>query len=207
MWRKSLDWYGVKVEQILQDSSFVSPGKTHLLNPSGGDRGTVTLPLKLDPGIDLSKTTDLSRFIQQWGKVPISLLANLDIEEYRYAVIGSEDYLMFPLLRPGALVQIDENQRKIQSTGWTHEFERPIYCFELRDGFACCWCNLTADQKTLILQPHSGSPCEPVVLSYPNDLDIIGRVVGVAQQFEAAGPSKSRKRTRSVAGPARTVSR
>lgn len=203
-----LEWYGVKVDQILQDSSFVSPSRTHLLNASGGDRGTVTLPLKLDPGIDLSKTTDLSRFIQQWGKVPISLLANLDIEEYRYAVIGSEDYLMFPLLRPGALVQIDEHQRKIQSTGWTHEFERPIYCFELRDGFACCWCNLTADRKTLILQPHSGSPCEPVVLNYPNDVDIIGRVVGVAQQFEAAGPSKaSRKRARPVAGPARAASR
>ena len=203
-----LDWYGVKVEDILQDSSFVSPSKTHLLSGSDRDRGVVTLPLKLDPGVDLTKTTDLSRFIQKWGKVPISLLANLDIEAYRYAVIGSEDYLMFPLLRPGALVQIDEGQRKIQSTGWTHEFERPIYCFELRDGFACCWCNLTADQRNLILQPHQGSPCEPIVLNYPNDLDIIGRVVGVAQQFEVADhPSRPRKRTRSSVAPVRAAGR
>ena len=199
-----LDWYGVKIEQIVEDSAFVSPSRTHLLGFADSDRGSVTLPLKLDPGADLTKTTDLSRFIQQWGKVPVSLLANLDIREYRYAVIGSQDYLMFPLLRPRALVQIDENQRKIQGTGWTHEFERPIYCFELRDGFACCWCNLAGGH--LILQSHPGSPCEPIVLNYPSDADVIGRVVGVAQHLEVPLPAKPRKRTRSAVSPGQAAS-
>jgi transcriptional regulator with XRE-family HTH domain len=195
-----LEWYGVKVEEVVKDSAFVNPGKTHMLQFPAGARGTITLPLKLDPGLDFRQTTDLSRLIQQWGKVPVSLLENLDIEDYRYAVIGSEDFLMFPLLRPGTLIQIDESQRKIQNTGWTHEFERPIYFFELREGYACSWCSLTGDH--LILQPHSGSPCEPTVLEYPRDADVIGRVVGIAMQLEAAQPrAKSRRKTRSAAVP------
>jgi hypothetical protein len=34
----------------------------------------------------------------------------------------------------------------------------------------------------LILQPHPGSPCEPVVLE-SKDADVIGRVIGVAMQL------------------------
>lgn len=195
-----LDWYGIDLGEMARDWTFVTPSKTHLLQLSPGDRASVTLPLKLEPGVDFRQTTDLSRIIQQWGRVPVTLLDNLDIEEYRYAIIGSDDYLMFPLLRPGAMVQIDESQTKIQSTGWTHEFERPIYFFELRGGYACCWCNLTGGH--LILQPHPSSPCEPIVLDYLNDVDVVGRVVGVAMQLEAApAKQKPKRKSRAAAVP------
>ena len=176
-----LEWYGIRWEEIWQDFESVAPAKTHLVNFTDGSRGSVALPLQLDPGIDFRKTTYLSRAIQQWGRVPLSLLSNLNINDYRYGFIGTDDYLMYPMLRPGALVQIDERRSRIRNSGWTHEFERPIYFFELRDGYACAWCNLSGDH--LILQPHSGSPSEPIVLNYPTDVDIIGQVVGVAMQL------------------------
>ena len=39
--------------------------------------------------------------------------------------------MMYPLVRPGSLVQIDDSRTQIRQTGWTNEFERPIYFFEL----------------------------------------------------------------------------
>ncbi len=192
-----LEWYGVDIAQILQDGSYANPPKTHPVGAPGGRRGSVALPLKLEPGVDFGRTTYLSRVIQQWGRLPLSLLDNLDIDECRYGIIGTEDFMMFPLLRPGTLVQIDENQSQIQNAGWMHEFDRPIYFLELREGYACCWCSVAGEH--LILQPHPGSPCEPVVLK-AQDADVIGRVIGLATQL-ARKETKTKKkgRARSVA--------
>jgi hypothetical protein len=175
-----LEWYGVDLAQILQDGSYANPPKTHPVGAPSGRRGSVALPLKLEPGVDFGRTTYLSRVIQQWGRLPLSMLDNLDIEECRYGIIGTEDFMMFPLLRPGTLVQIDENQSQVQNAGWMHEFDRPIYFIELREGYACCWCSMAGEH--LILQPHPGSPCEPVVLRV-RDADVIGRVIGFAMQL------------------------
>lgn len=186
-----LEWYGVDVAHLLQDGSFANPPKTHPISMSVGRRNTVPMPLQLDPGVDLQRTTYLSRVIQQWGRVPLSMLDNLDLDECRYGIIGTEDFFMFPLLRPGSLVQIDENQQQIQSAGWMHEFDRPIYFLELREGYACCWCSMSGSH--LILQPHPGSPSEPVILE-AKDADVIGRVIGFAQQL---APKETRVRKKS----------
>ena len=72
--------------------------------------------------------------------------------------------------------------------------------FELRGGYACCWCNLAGGH--LILQPHPSSPCEPILLDYPNDADVVGRVVGVAMQLEAApAKRKPKRKSRAAAVP------
>ena len=94
------------------------------------------------PGVDLSKTTYLSRAIRRWGKLPLSLLNAVDLKHHRYAFIGSEDWSMYPILQPGALVLIDESRRKIVNSGWNNEFERPIYFLEHRAGCAVGWCTL-----------------------------------------------------------------
>ena len=186
-----LEWYGVDLAQILLDGTYASPPKTHPIGtPTTPRRGSVALPLKLEPGVDFQRTTYLSRVIQQWGRLPLTLLDNLDIDECRYGIIGTEDFMMFPLLRPGTLVQIDENQREIQNAGWIHEFDRPIYFLELREGYACCWCSVTGEH--LILQPHPGSPCEPVVLK-SQDADVVGRVIGLATQL-AHKQTKAKKK-------------
>lgn len=185
-----LEWYGVDLAQILLDGSYANPPKTHPVAAPSSRRGSAALPLKLEPGVDFRRTTYLSRVIQQWGRLPLSLLDNLDIDECRYGVIGTEDFMMFPPLRPGTFVQIDENQREIQNAGWMNEFDRPIYFLELREGYACCWCSVASEH--LILQPHPGSPCEPVVLK-SQDADVIGRVIGFAMQL-AHKETRTRKK-------------
>jgi hypothetical protein len=186
-----LGWYGIDLSSIPADAATFEMERTHMLGFSAGGRGDVNLPLVLDPGIDIRKTTYLSRMIQRWGKLPLMLLNGLDLRNYRYAYIGSEDYMMYPLLQPGSLVMIDDNRRKVQPSGWNNEFERPIYFLETRQGYVCCWCSLNDNQ--LILHPHPSSPCNPETYAHPEEIEVIGQVVGVAMRLD-----RKKRRTRAT---------
>ncbi len=190
-----LQWYGVEIERLPQDATLIHPGRTHPIGFLGNGAGTVTLPLKLDPGLDLRRTTYLSRMIQEWGRLPLTLLDTLKVKQHRYAYIGSDDYMMCPLLQPGSLVQIDESRQEIQTGGWANEYERPIYFFDLHDGYACSWCSLSGNR--LILQPHTTSPCQPAAYVHPQEIEVVGQVVAVAMRLESA----KKPRPRSAVNP------
>jgi transcriptional regulator with XRE-family HTH domain len=186
-----MEWYGISLGHLPADASLVEIPETHPVSFQVGDQGEVLLPLALDPGIDLRRTTYLSRMIQRWGKLPLLFLETLGLKEHRYAFIGTEDWFMYPLLQPGTFVMIDETVRKIANSGWTNEFDRPIYFLEHRKGYACGWCNLAGD--SLILQPHPASPCDPRIFAFPKDVDVVGQVNGIAMRL---GQNR-RRRTRS----------
>ena len=183
-----LRWYGVDLSGLPAEAVAIEIGSTHLIGFAATDRDHVPVPLALDPGIDLTRTTYLSRMIQHWGKLPFALLSGLDLKNHRYGFIGSEDWSMYPLIPPGSLVLIDESRRKIANSGWASEFERPIYFFEHRSGYACAWCHLSDNQ--LVLQPHPASMCNPEVFSFPTDIDVIGQVTGVAMRLD---PGRKRR--------------
>jgi transcriptional regulator with XRE-family HTH domain len=185
-----LEWYGVDLAVLPADAAALPLESTHLLGFGPGLHGEVQVPLLVDPGVDLSKTTYLSRAIRRWGKLPLSLLNAMDLKHHRYAFVGSEDWSMYPILQPGALVLIDESHRKIVNTGWNNEFERPIYFLEHRGGCVVGWCTLNGSQ--LVLQPHPASQCSPVVYAYPSEIDVIGQVSGVAMILDQG----KRRRTR-----------
>ena len=189
-----LSWYQVPLDDIWRDAAHLRPPRSHPLQMREPGSRAVSLPIALEPGADFSQTTYLSRAIQEWGKVPLALLENLNMEDYRYGLVGYEDRRMYPLLQPGALVQIDETRNKIVSSGWSGEFDRPIYFLELREEYVCCWCSVHEDK--LILQPHPGSPSVPEILEYPRDVDVVGQVVGVAMQLDVTSSPqrKSRKK-------------
>jgi transcriptional regulator with XRE-family HTH domain len=177
-----LEWYGVDAATLPADAVSVPVERTHLVGFGLEAHGEVRLPLAFDQGADFRKTTYLSRIIQRWGTLPLALFHGLDMKKHRYAFIGSEDWSMHPIVQPGALVLIDENRRKIVSSGWTNEFDRPIYFLEHRKGFVFGWCVLNG--KQLVLQPHPASPCSPAVYSYPEEIDVIGQVSGVAMMLD-----------------------
>jgi transcriptional regulator with XRE-family HTH domain len=190
-----LEWYGISLNALPSDAASVEVPQTHLLSFQGNTtQGSVSngvlLPLALDPGFDLRRTTYLTRMIQRWGKLPLLFLESMNIKEQRYALIGTEDWFMYPMLQPGTFVSIDDTQRKIASSGWNNEFERPIYFFEHRQGFACGWASLNGEQ--LILAPHPVSGCSPQVYKFPDDIDLIGQVSGIAMRLDQA----RRRRTR-----------
>jgi hypothetical protein len=180
----ALRWYGVDPVGLQADSAAIQLAQTHMVGLAGEGEGEVSLPLALDPGFDIRKTTYLSRMIQKWGRVPLSLLQDLDIESHRYAFIGSEDWTMYPLIPPNAFVVIDESKKKIVNSGWTSEFDRPIYFFEHRQGYVCGWCYLNENQ--LVVQPHPVSMCAPQVWVYPEQIEVVGQVTGVAMPLDQA---------------------
>jgi len=186
-----LEWYGVHLSAQAADSmNVVEIERTHTIGFLAGAHGEVQIPLSLDPGIDLRRTTYLSRMIQRWGKLPLMLLNGMDLKNHRYGFIGTEDWTMYPLVQPGSLVVIDETRRKVADATWTNEFERPIYFFEHRAGYACGWCNLTGNH--LLLQPHPASSCNPEIFAYPDEIDIVGQVTAVAMRLDQG----KRRRTR-----------
>ncbi len=183
-----LRWYGVDFADLAADAAGVEVERTHLIGFRASDQTQTELPVSLDPGIDLRRTTYLSRMIQRWGKLPLALLNGLDPKNHRYGYIGTEDWSMYPLLHPGSLVLVDDTRDKVASGGWANEYERPIYFFEHRNGYACSWCQLCEGQ--LVLQPHPASMCNPEVYAYPSEIDVIGQVVGVAMRL---GPGRRRR--------------
>ena len=62
---------------------------------------------------------------------------------------------MYPLIPPGSLVVIDDSRRRIANSGWSCEFDRPIYFLEHRDGHLCSWCTQRDDQVIVIPHPAS----------------------------------------------------
>jgi transcriptional regulator with XRE-family HTH domain len=174
--------FGVDLDRISKYEIATPLPHTHLTNLEVYDSDrSVNFPVRFDPGFKPAKTNLLSRLVEIWGEVPISLIQHLDFRHCSYGYIGLEDYTLFPLLRPGSFVQIDDQQKKIQKFPWRNEFDRPIYFLELRDGYACGWCQLQGNQLILLPHPLSGNSVRQ--FAYPADAEIVGRVVGVAMRI------------------------
>jgi len=132
---------------------------------------------------DPTVTTDMHSFITQLGDVRLRDLISSRNPGYRYGYVGTEDRMMYPLIMPGAIVEIDEQRKEITRGLWRREFERPIYFLETSAGFACCWCAI--EDGNIILQPHPISP-EPVRFLPLSQLkNVVGQVVAVAMRLEA----------------------
>ena len=141
----------------------------------------ISFPVRFDPGFQVGKTNLLSRMVEVWGEVPVSLLRSLNLRKLRYGFIGLEDYTMYPLLRPGSFVQIDE-QEKLSAHGLSRsEYDRPIWFLELRAGYICSWCELQRDR--IISIPHPLSPCRTREFAYPKEAEVVGRVTAVAARL------------------------
>ena len=92
-----------------------------------------------------------------------------------YGHLGLADFTMYPMIRPGALLKIDTSRNKLKSTTWHNEYERPIFFVELREAYACGWCDLQGNQ--LLIIPHHSSPVSVRRFMYPREAEIVGRVI------------------------------
>jgi transcriptional regulator with XRE-family HTH domain len=178
-------FFGVDLQKIGMHQIAMPLEQTHLTNIEAhdGDR-TVSFPVRFDGGLNLENTNLLSRMIETWGEVPISLIQHLDVRHAHYGYIGLNDYTLWPMLRPGTFVQIDTRFRRVQSFKWRAEFERPVYFVEFRDGYACSWCELQGNQ--LLLVPHPLSPCGVRQFLCGTDAEIVGQVTGIAMRIADA---------------------
>lgn len=180
--------YGLDLQMLSQHQLAAPLPNTHLttLDVYDADRA-ISFPVRFDRSFDLDNSSLLSRLVELWGEVPIALIQHLDIRHSQYGYVGLQDFTLYPLLRPGSFVQIDSRVRKVQPLRWRTEFDRPIYFVELRNGYACSWCDLLDDQ--LLLLPHPLSPCSVRKFKYGIDAEIVGQVTAVAMRLSNAGDS------------------
>lgn len=111
-----------------------------------------------------------------------------------YGHLGLADFTMYPMIRPNALLKIDTSQNKLQTNGWRNEYERPIYFVELRQAYACGWCELQGDQ--LLIIPHHSSPASVRRFTYPREAEIVGRVISYSTSCVDHGPNAESRKTK-----------
>ena len=196
--REMLTWYGIDVNDGARDLSLSNPPKSHRTETLGAATA-VRIPVRIDPSFNTRRTNNLGRVIEQWGLVPLAYLAEFVNHNFTYGYVGTADFTMYPILKPGSFIQVDESRNQIEARAWRNEYERPIYFIETRDGYTCCWCTL--DHENLILQPHPLSPATVRVLKHPQEAEVIGQIVGMAMrigEWEAIGGVATGSRERAA---------
>ena len=130
-----------------------------------------------------------------WADVPLLLMLDVDWDRGPLVLIGLADKMMWPLLPPGSLLQLDQKVRTIAGGSWS-EFDRPIYLIEYRGRFYCCHAQRRGD--TLRLISHAESPSPPAISIPFKDARVRGQLTPIfrplATRGSAAGRPTGRRR-------------
>lgn len=178
--------YGVDIEQIEKYQRVANPYSTQLVAAEVEDLkpSQPTLcdhPTTLLPG---GASTTSKRLCQE--------LSNEPPDQICCGYIGLTDRTMYPLIRPGSLVRIDMLQNRVQRYNTRSAFERPIYFVELRDGYACGWCELQGND--LLIIPHYSSPARIRRFIHLKEAEIVGRVISFDTRCVDEAPDGSSER-------------
>lgn len=174
--------YGLDLENIARFENDVRLPRTHVVwhDVYTPDR-TITLPVRFDPSFRMENTDLLSRVVSTWGEVPLPFIERMGMRKHLYGYIGMKDFTLYPLLRPGSIVTIDDTDKTVRISGWKNEFDRPIYFLEHGRGYACGWCEVVGSKLRLI--SYSRSKPSRTRGEVPEDLQVIGRVSGIAMSL------------------------
>ena len=133
--------------------------------------------------------------ISGWADIPLLLMLDVDWDRGPLVLIGFADRMMWPLLPPGSLLQLDAKVRTI-ADGSSTEFERPIYLIEYRSRFYCCHAQRRGE--TLRLISHLESPSRPTISIPFKEARVRGQVRPIfrplATRGSAAGRPSARRR-------------
>ena len=182
--------YGVDLTKIAILHSRVPVPRTHLtetnMEAQESKPQPLELPVRFDAALNLGQTNLLSRMIETWGRVPLEFIQHLDLRHRLYGFVGFKDYTLYPLLRPGSFVEIDPDVKTPESRPVRSEFDRPIYFLDLRNEYACGWCEVVGDR--LLLISHPLSPLKTRSFGFPKEAEIIGQVTGIAMRIGISLP-------------------
>jgi transcriptional regulator with XRE-family HTH domain len=174
--------YGVDTKKAKKYHAELPIAKTRLAEYDSADPpASIEIPVRFDAGLNLSHTNLLSRMIESWGRVPIEFIQHFDLRHRLYGFVGLKDYTLYPLIRPGSFVEIDPEVKRPRHGLARSEFDRPIYFVDLRNEYACAWCELVEDK--LLLLAHPLSPVKTRIFVFEKEAEIIGQVTGVAMRI------------------------
>jgi transcriptional regulator with XRE-family HTH domain len=161
--------FGLNIGDLDKEQGLIALPHTHLAGHTLS-RAEPIAPnsLKLRDQVLLEHTNLVHRMFQDLGEMPFFLVQHAGVRDILYGYVGTEDYTLDPLIRPGAFVQIDPHQNKVIKSVWPSEHDRPVYFVELRDNrYACSWCDYEGSRLLLVPSPKSPVPIRSV--RYPQD--------------------------------------
>lgn len=173
-----LAFFGVRVGDIGREQIRQPLPHTDLV---GSPAGPAEIPPTAMPGVRLERTDLVSRMFSGLRRLEAEVFPRGPVSPSVYGYVGTRDFTLFPLIRPGSFVEIDASQRRIESARWGSVFERPIYFVELRDEYACSWCE--EKDRSLLLIPFPQSGCRVREVRFPAEAGVIGRVTAVTMRI------------------------
>lgn len=135
----------------------------------------------------------MRRLLNAWSDVPIPLMLDVDWERGPLVLVGLSDRMMWPLLPPGSLLQLDPRVRTVVNGNWS-EFERPVYLIEFRNRFFCCHAQRRGDMLRLI--SHHESPEPPSVTLLAKEAKVRGQLTPIFRPLATRGSAAGRPRKR-----------
>ena len=129
------------------------------------------------------------RILSTWSDVPIPFMQDVDWDRGPLVLIGLSDRMMWPLLPPGSLLQLDPKVKTLANEPST-EFERPIYLIEYRNKFCCCHAQRRGESLRLI--SHAESPAPPSVSVSFKEARVRGRLTPIFRPLATRGSAAGR---------------
>ena len=129
------------------------------------------------------------RLLRLWRNVPLLLMLDVDWERGPLVLIGTSDEMMWPLLPPGSLLQLDQSVRTI-TDGAFSEFERPVYLIEYRGRFYCCHAQQRGE--TLRMISHAESPSPPSIPIPYKEAKVRGQLTPIFRPLATRGSAAGR---------------
>src|SRR6202521_1332144 len=174
--------YGINANRTRSYRTRLLPEITRMASAEiYGFEEKVLVPVRIDPTFRWETTQLVNRVVALWGEIPAAFLLNCDPRRHTFGYVGLNDKTMYPLVRPGSLLMIDPERRRVIQQGWKNELDRPIYFLELREGYRCGWCQVEGARLMLIPHPISNEPVQ--TFSLASEVEVLGQVVGMAMRL------------------------
>ena len=116
-------------------------------------------------------------------------MLDVDWDRGTLVLVGLSDRMMWPLIPPGSLLQLDPKVRTVENGAWS-EFERPIYLIEVKGRFYCCHAQRRGDTLRLISHAESLSP---PAISFPfKEAKVRGQLTPIFRPLPTRGSAAGR---------------
>ena len=129
------------------------------------------------------------RLLSVWSEIPLLLMLDVDWERGPLVIVGLSDRMMWPLLPPGSLLQLNQKVRPVANGQWP-EFERPIYLIEFKNRFYCCHAQRRGEMLRLI--SHAESPSPPAISVPFKEAKVRGQVTPIFRPLATRGSPAGR---------------
>jgi hypothetical protein len=126
----------------------------------------------------------MHRLLKIWSEAPMLLMLDVDWNRGPLVLVGQSDRMMWPLLPPGSLLELDASERAVAEGQWG-EFERPIYLIEYRGRFYCAHAQRRGDMLRMI--SHQESRERPSIFVPYKDAKVRGRLKVIFRPLATRG--------------------